>query len=61
MRCRHLAGIGWVLPGWAGEGRSRADLLLGSDYGQRKGRGGWETGGRTKGETHTERERERVS
>lgn len=52
MRCRHLAGIGW-----AGEGRSRADLLLGSDYGQRKGRGGWETGGRTEGETHTERER----
>ena len=38
MRCRHLAGIGWVPPGWAGVGRSKADLLLGSDCGQRKGR-----------------------
>lgn len=54
MRYRDLAGIGWVPPGWAGVGRSRADLLLGSDYGQRKG-GRWE--GHRGRDTQKEKER----
>ena len=54
MRYRDLAGIGWVPPGWAGVGRSRADLLLGSDYGQRMGGDGRET----EEETHRKRKRE---
>lgn len=50
-------GIGWVLFGWAGVGRSRADSLLGSGHRQSLGRGG---GGEEEREGKGERGEERA-
>ena len=52
-------GIEWVLPGWAGVGRSRAAPVQGSGHRQSVGRGGWGRGGgrETEMERQTEGER----